>query len=55
MIRRALLLGVCLIGSVAAATVPRPAVEFVIRDPRGEQLLSQYRGKVMVLAFLFTT
>ena len=55
MIRRALLLGLCLAGWVAAATVPHPAGEFVVRDPRGEQLLSQYRGKVMVLAFLFTT
>jgi len=49
------LLGICLIGSALAATLPRPAAEFVIHDPRGEQLLSQYRGKVMVLAFLFTT
>jgi peroxiredoxin len=39
----------------SAATVPRPAPEFVIRGPGGEVLLSQYRGKVVLLALIFTT
>lgn len=54
MIRRALL-GLLLVGSLAASTIPRPAGEFVIRDPRGEHLLSEYRGKVILLAFIQTT
>ena len=52
---RAVLL-LCLLGASAlAATVPRPAPEFVVRGPGGEVLLSQYRGKVVLLAFIFTT
>jgi hypothetical protein len=54
MIRRLLLLAFFTIG-VQAATIPRSAPEFVIRGPRGELLLSQFKGKVIVLAFLFTT
>jgi peroxiredoxin len=43
-------------GSTTAATVPRPAPEFVIQMPKASQiLLSQYRGKVVCLEFLFTT
>lgn len=35
---------------------PRPAGEFVIRMPDGSQkLLSSYRGKVVVMAFMYTT
>jgi peroxiredoxin len=41
--------------SAGAVTVPRPAPEFVIRGTGGEALLSQYRGKVVLLAFIFTT
>ena len=46
--------------SAAAASaeppVPRPSPEFVLRYPPGKQeLLSQYRGKVVALEFLFTT
>ncbi len=55
MIGRSLLVGVCLIGSLVASTIPRPAAEFVIRDPRGEHLLSEYRGKVILMAFIQTT
>jgi thiol-disulfide isomerase/thioredoxin len=40
---------------VNAATVPRPAPEFVVRGPAGEVLLSQFRGKVVLLAFIHTT
>ena len=36
--------------------VPRPASEFVIGMNKGGQLLlSQYSGKVILLAFLYTT
>jgi thiol-disulfide isomerase/thioredoxin len=44
-------------GLVAQAqTVPRPAGEFAISMPYGGQtLLSQYPGKVVVLAFILTT
>lgn len=39
-----------------AAQVPRPAPEFVIKFPDGQQkLLSQYRGKVLAVEFLLTT
>lgn len=38
------------------APVPRPAPEFAILLPEGGQLLlSKFRGKVVVLEFLFTT
>lgn len=38
------------------AALPRKAPEFVIKLPNGRQkLLSQYRGKVVVLEFLLTT
>src|SRR5438105_4501511 len=40
----------------AAAPVPRPAKEFTIILPSGKQaLLSSYRGKVVMMAFMFTT
>ena len=54
MIRRLLLFALFAI-AVQAAPIPRPAPEFVIRRPGGDLLLSQFRGKVIVLAFLFTT
>jgi hypothetical protein len=42
--------------SVWAAIVPRPAGEFEYFLPGGKaQLLTQYKGKVVVLEFLFTT
>jgi len=47
-----LLLGVSLFG----AQIPRKAPEFVIQSPDGkQQLLSAYRGKIVVLALMFTT
>jgi peroxiredoxin len=40
----------------AAAPVPRPSKEFTIMLPSGKQaLLSSYRGKVVMAAFLFTS
>jgi thiol-disulfide isomerase/thioredoxin len=41
---------------VFTAQVPRKAAEFVIQMPDGkQQLLSSWRGKTVVLAFMFTT
>jgi peroxiredoxin len=47
----------CLAPAFAAAPVPRKASEFVIQNPGGkpQQLLTTYRGKVVVLALMFTT
>jgi len=40
----------------AAAPVPRPAKEFTFIEASGKQtLLSSYKGKVVVIQFLFTT
>ena len=40
----------------AAAPVPRPSKEFTVTLPSGTQtLLSSYRGKVVMLACIFTT
>lgn len=58
MTRRLFALGIVL-GSAAllpAQEVPRNAPEFAIQLPDGQQkLLSQYRGKVVLLEFLHTT
>ena len=41
---------------LAAADVPRKSPEFAVQMPAGGQvLLSQYKGKVVVLEFAFTT
>jgi thiol-disulfide isomerase/thioredoxin len=46
----------CLVAALSSAvTVPRPARELVIKTPEGEKLLTQYRGKVVLLAFIFTS
>jgi thiol-disulfide isomerase/thioredoxin len=51
----ALLLGLSAAGAFAAE-VPRPSPEFAINLPGGGQaLLSQHRGKVVVLSFILTT
>ena len=40
----------------AAGPVPRPAKEFTFVEPSGKQtLLSSYKGKVVVIQFLYTT
>jgi peroxiredoxin len=53
---RALVISSVVVASAAAATVPRQAPEFAILMPNKSQvLLSQYRGKVVVLEVLFTT
>jgi len=39
----------------AAAPVPRPAKEFIVATPQGQQIpLSSLKGKVVVVQFLFT-
>jgi peroxiredoxin len=48
-------LGVAATFLTAAAPVPRPAKEFTIEAPSGNLLLSSYKGKVVMLAFMFTT
>jgi len=50
-------LGLALVTAASfAQQVPRPASEFVIGMNDGKQiLLSQYSGKVVLLAFMFTT
>ena len=44
-----------LVASGQAATIPRPTPEFVIKTSTGTALLSQLRGKVVLLAFIHTT
>ena len=39
----------------AAAPLPRPAQQLEIVDGSGKHLLSSYKGKVVVVQFLFTT
>ena len=52
----AALASLLLAGLAVAATVPRHSPEFAINMPDGTQtLLSQYHGKVVVLAFILTT
>lgn len=52
----AVLLGLSATGLWAQPPVPRPSPEFVISYPGGKQaLLSSYKGKVVVLSFIFTT
>ncbi|MGA2739647.1 MAG: TlpA disulfide reductase family protein [Bryobacteraceae bacterium] len=56
--RRSLMVLVPLLAGLAAYAqqVPRPAGEFAIKMPNGQiTLLSQYAGKVVVLAFISTT
>jgi len=46
----------CLAAPMAAVNLPRPAPDFTINLTNGKQIqLSQYRGKVVVLAFILTT
>jgi peroxiredoxin len=51
-----LTLGVCLWPAVAQPPVPRPAIDFQMLSPSGKTVkLSDYRGKVVVVQFLYTT
>src|SRR6476620_4368951 len=50
------LLACATLATLTGAEVPRTAPEFSIKMPQGGQtLLSQYRGKVVVCEFLYTT
>jgi peroxiredoxin len=52
----ALVLGFSSLAMAGTPSVPRPAPEFVVTMPGGRQaLLSQFKGKVVALEFLFTT
>ena len=52
----ALLSALILAGTAFAVQIPRPAGEVPIQLPNGKQdLLSKYRGKVVVLGFILTT
>jgi peroxiredoxin len=52
----AVFLSICLSAVFAEQIVPRQSPEFVIDYPGGKQaLLSNYKGKVVVLAFIQTT
>jgi peroxiredoxin len=54
--RRVLPLWLCLASLAQGATIPRPAPEFAVDLNDGSQIhLSQYRGKVVVMAFILTT
>ncbi len=54
--RRALPLLLCLASLAPGATIPRPAPDFAVDLTDGSQIrLSQYRGKVVVMAFILTT
>ena len=50
------LVGMLAMGSCLAVDLPRQSPEFVINNTNGEkQLLSKYRGKVVLIEFLHTT
>ncbi len=49
-------LALCLAAAALGADVPRPAPELAVPVPGGQQvLLSQYRGKVVLIEFIQTT
>jgi hypothetical protein len=49
------LLALTLLATAAfAVTIPRPAGEVAIRLPFGQKLLSEYKGKIVVFAFILT-
>ena len=51
-----LLAGVLYLTPLRAATVPRPSPEYAVKlSAKKEILLSQYRGKVVLLMFFMTT
>ncbi|MGO4882886.1 MAG: TlpA disulfide reductase family protein [Bryobacteraceae bacterium] len=58
MLKRSLLvlLGLCVASIANAVDVPRPAPDFTINMVDGQPIpLSQYKGKICVLAFILTT
>ncbi len=56
MLRKLLLLLMCVTGLAAGAQVPRPCPNFAVNLNDGRQIhLGEYKGKVVVMAFLLTT
>jgi len=55
MTRRLLTLALIACAAASAVNLPRPAAEVAIRLPFGQKLLSEYKGKVIVLGFILTT
>jgi peroxiredoxin len=52
---KAILVSLCLLISVEAASTPRPLADVTVPTPDGKKVhLSQYRGKVMVVALVST-
>lgn len=44
------------VAAIAGPPVPRKSPEFTVNDPSGKQILiSSYRGKILVMPFMFTT
>jgi peroxiredoxin len=53
---RAVLVSLCLLLSVEGASTPRPLADVTVPTPDGKKFrLSQYRGKVMVVALISVT
>lgn len=54
-LRKLLPVLLCVASLAAGAEIPRPAPDFVVNFPDGRQIhLSEYKGKVVVLAFILT-
>jgi len=54
--RRAILVSLCLLMSVEGATMPRPLADVTVPTADGKKVqLTQYHGKVMVVALVSTT
>jgi hypothetical protein len=51
---RRILVALLMAGAAFGVTIPRPAGEVVIQLPFGQKLLSEYKGKVVILGFIFT-
>jgi hypothetical protein len=47
--------GLLLSAGAYAVTLPRPAGEVPIMTPNGQVLLSSYKGKIVILAFILST
>jgi hypothetical protein len=59
MLRRAAFLSLCAglsVSGLQAVNLPRPASEVAISTQNGgQELLSQYRGKIVILGFILST
>ena len=54
--RRVLSVFICLAGLAMGADVPRPSPDFAVNLTDGRQIhVNEYKGKVVVLAFILTT